>query len=82
MEALYTPVYFKPISKLSFFKTPFQSEKTSCEIWEQHYQYLNFTTSSESLREEQNITLTGLLEVKLAKLGEASEDVDEIVLPV
>lgn len=63
MEALYRLVwlaYFKPVSKLSFLKTPFQSEKTFCEICEQHHQYLNPTTVSENLREEQSITLTEL----------------------
>lgn len=85
MAALYKLVwlvYFKPVSELSFLKTPFQSEKTFCEICEQHHQYLNSTTVSESLREEQSTMLTELSEVKLANLGEASEDADEVVLPV
>lgn len=84
MEALYRLVwlvYFKPISKLLFFKTPFQLEKTSCGICEQHHQYLNSRTVSESLKEN-SITLTEFLKVKLAKLGEAGKDADEVVLPV
>lgn len=37
---------------------------------------------SESLKEEYSIIFAEFLKVKLGKLGEASADADEVVLPV
>ena len=83
MEGLYRLVwlvYFK-VCKLSFFKTPFQSEKNILgNLWTSSVSQLQKT--EWNLKEEYSITLTEFLKVKLSKLGEAGEDADEVVLPV